>query len=147
MLRDGASLFSSPGATEVAILGLLAILLMAAGAWLFLSSRQTAAQREKRRRLIINRIGRMGDATIIDVRDCVLYYSYQVRGVAYTTSQDVTDLKQSLPEETSTLVGPAGIKYAPTNPANSIVICEQWSGLRPARLHFDSSLPKEKTGS
>jgi hypothetical protein len=120
------------GAFEVSMLAALAILLIAAGIWLFLSSRQTAAQRERRRRMIINRIGRMGDATIIDVRDCVLFYSYEIRGVAYTTSQDASEFKDQLPAETSNLVGPAGMKYSSNNPANSIVICEEWSGLRPA---------------
>jgi hypothetical protein len=28
------------------------------------------------------------------------------------------------------LIGPASLKYAPRNPANSILICERWSGLR-----------------
>ena len=112
-------------------LALLAILLIAAGVWLYLSSRQTAAQRERRRRLAISRTGRMGDAMIVDVRDCVLFYSYEVRGVAYTTSQDASDLQDRLPPDTSTLVGPAGLKYSSGNPANSIVICEEWSGLRP----------------
>ena len=72
----------------------------------------------------------MGDATIIDVRDCILFYSYEVRGVAYTTSQDASELKNLLPAETSTLVGPTALKYSSNNPANSIVICEEWSGLR-----------------
>jgi hypothetical protein len=122
---------SSGGALEVTILAALAIVLIAAGIWLFLNSRQTAAERERRRRMIINRTGRMGDATIIDVRECILFYSYEIRGVAYTTSQDASEFKHQLPLETSNLIGPAGIKYSSKNPANSIVICEEWSGLRP----------------
>ena len=123
---------SSGGAIEVSMLAALAVLLIAAGIWLFLSSRQTVAERERRRRMTINRIGRMGDATIIDVRDCVLYYSYEIRGVAYATSQDASEFKHLLPAETSNLIGPVGMKYSSNNPANSIVICEVWSGLRPA---------------
>jgi hypothetical protein len=126
----------SRGAVEVAMLAALAVLLIAAGIWLFLGSRQTPAQREKRRRLFINRTGRMGDATIIDVRDCMLFYSYEVRGVAYTTSQDASEFKHQLPLETSNLVGPTSLKYSSRNPANSIVICEEWSGLRPAAPQF-----------
>jgi hypothetical protein len=122
---------SSGGALEVSMLAALAIVLVAAGIWLFLNSRQTAAQREQRRRIAVNRTGRMGDATIIDVRDCILFYSYEIRGVAYTTSQDASEFKHQLPIETSNLIGPAGIKYSSKNPANSIVICEEWSGLRP----------------
>ena len=145
MPHAGASALFSGGAIEASILGLAAVLLIALGAWLFLNARQTAAQREQRRRLMVNRIGRMGDATIDDVRGDILYYSYQVGGVAYTTSQDASDLKELLPQETSVLVGPAGLKYSPQNPANSIVICEKWSGLRPAPLQFQESDIKEKS--
>ena len=147
MFDAGASVFVSGGAVELSILGLAAILLMAWGAWLFLGSRQTAAQRERRRRLAVNRTGRMGDATIIDVRDCILYYSYELRGVSYTTSQDASEFKQMLPSETSVLIGPAGIKYSPGNPANSIVICEEWSGLRQGTLQFQESHTKENSHS
>src|SRR5258708_4417670 len=129
MPHPGASRLFSGGAVAIILLGLVAILLMVLGVFVFLSARQTAAQREKRRRLMVNRTGRMGDATISDVRDSVLYYSYVVRGVAYTTSQDASDLKQLLPPDTSVLIGPAGLKYAPGNPGNSILICEERTGL------------------
>src|SRR5437867_13231599 len=134
MSNASAIFLVSGGAVEILILSSLAILLMSWGVWLLLGSRQTAAQRERRRRLTVNRTGRMGDATIIDVRDCVLYYSYEVRGVAYATSQDATEFKHMLPPDTSVLIGPVGLKYASGNPANSIVICEEWSGLRQTPL-------------
>src|ERR1700674_3685008 len=127
---------SSGSVLELAMLAALALLLIAAGIWLFLNSRQTVAQREQRGRITINRSGRMGDATIINVRDCVLFYSYEVRGVAYTTSQDASEFKQTLPAETSHLIGPVGIKYCPNNPANSIILCEEWSGVRAAAPQF-----------
>jgi hypothetical protein len=142
MLDAGGGLLSTT-AMEVSLLGALAVVLMLAGAWIFLSSRQTAAQREKRRRLIVNRKGRMGDAMIVDVRDCILFYSYEVRGVAYTTSQDVSEFKQALPAETSYLIGPVGIKYCSNNPANSIILCEKWSGLRTATPQFQWIAAKE----
>ena len=83
----------------------------------------------------------MGDATITDVRDRVLYYSYQVRGVAYTASQDVSPLLERLPGDLSMLIGPSGLKYDPRNPANSILMCEEWSGWR-AR-HLAASTPPQ----
>jgi hypothetical protein len=143
MSKAGASVLLSGGSVEVAVLGLVALLLIAFGAWLFVSSRQSAAQREQKRRLTVNRTGRMGDATIVDVRDYVLYYTYQVRGVAYATSQDASEFHHLLPPDTSILIGPVGLKYSPNNPANSIIVCEQWSGLRPAALQFQDSHPKE----
>jgi hypothetical protein len=146
MLHAGGG-WMSTGALEVTLLSLLAIVLMAAGGWVFFSSRQTAAQREKRRRLAVNRTGRMGDATIVDVRDCVLFYSYEVRGVAYTTSQDASEFKQRLPAETSHLIGPVGLKYSSNNPANSIIICEVWSGLRLPAVHFQWMQAEEESHS
>src|SRR6266851_3023669 len=101
MPRAGLSILLPGGAVEVAILGLIAILLMAGGVWLFLNSRQTAAQRERRRRLAVNRRGRMGDATIVDVREYVLYYTYEVRGVSYTTSQDASEFRHMLAADTT----------------------------------------------
>ena len=144
MSKPVASFLWQGGRVELAVLALIALLLIAGGAWLFVSSRQTAAQRERRRRLTVNRIGRMGDATIIDVRDDVLYYAYEVRGVAYSTSQDASDFHSTLPRDTSVLIGPAGLKYSPGNPANSIVICEHWSGLRP---QFQENNLKENSRS
>ncbi len=135
----GASILAPGGAVELSFLTFLAILLIAGGVVLFLGSRQTAAQREKRRRLTLSKTGRMHDAMIIDVRDCLLYYSYEIRGVAYTTSQDASDFKDLLPRETSALIGPVGMKFAPKNPANSIVICEEWSGLRSITLQFQET--------
>jgi hypothetical protein len=125
-----ASILMPGGAVELLILAFVAVLLIVVGVWLYLNSRQTPSQRERRRRLTISRSGRMGDAMIIDVRECVLFYSYEVRGVAYTTSQDATDFRDLLPADTSVLIGPSGLKYSSGNPANSIVICEEWSGLR-----------------
>ena len=144
MSKSGASSLWPGGAVELAVLGLVALLLIAGGVWLFFSSRQTAAQRERKRRLTVNRMGRMGDATIIDVREDVLYYIYEVRGVSYSTSQDASEFHNMLPPDTSVLIGPAGLKYSPGNPANSIVICERWSGLRP---QYQESHLKENTRS
>jgi hypothetical protein len=146
MSRAGA-IFLISGALEVTILGALAVIMMVAGAWVFLRSRQTAAQRERKRRLAIHLNGRMGDATIIDVRDCILFYSYEVRGVAYATSQDATEFRHLLPPETSILGCPVGMKYVSNNPANSIVICEEWSGLRQPAPQIQATRAKESSHS
>ena len=130
---------------EVTLLGAFAIVLMAVGTWLLRRSRVTAAQREKKRRTRIYRTGRMGDANVIDVRDSVLFYEYEISGVAYTTSQDASDFRDRLPAEVAHLIGPAGIKYDSKNPANSIIICEEWSGLRPGPLQFQPMPLKEGT--
>ena len=43
----------------------------------------------------------------------MLYYTYEVRGVEYSTSQDASDFHDMLPPDTSVLIGPAGLKYSP----------------------------------
>jgi hypothetical protein len=52
--------------------------------------------------------------------------------VEYTACQDLADLQSLLPSDRWSAIGPASIKYDPRNPANSIVLCEEWSGLRTA---------------
>lgn len=78
----------------------------------------------------MNRRGRMGEALITDSEGSLLHYKYTVGGVTYNATQDVSPLRERLPSDLTSLIGHATMKYAPSNPANSIVICEYWSGLR-----------------
>lgn len=117
----------------LALLGLLLLAALAAGILAYLQSRTDPVARERRRRLEVNSRGRIAEAVITEVRDDSLYYSYTVRGVQYTASQDITSLRSLLPEDTAILVGPATLKYSVENPANSILVCEEWSGLQRVR--------------
>jgi hypothetical protein len=87
-------------------------------------------KRERKRRLDLNRYGRLGDVMVTEATEAMLYYSYSVRGVQYEASQDVSGLRHLLPPEPERLFGHASLKYSPQNPGNSILICEEWSGLR-----------------
>jgi hypothetical protein len=87
-------------------------------------------KRERRRRLDLHQHGRLGDALITEASPEMLYYSYSVGGVQYEASQDVSGLRELLPPEPERLIGPASLKYSSRNPANSMLICEEWSGLR-----------------
>lgn len=118
---------------QIAALCALAVLLLAFALWIPLRFRSTPEKREKRRRLWVNQRGRLGDATITEVVENAIYYSYSISGVAYTASQDIRCLHEYLPDEPGRLIGPASMKYTPRNPANSIVLCEEWCGLRTAR--------------
>ncbi len=71
----------------------------------------------------------MGDAQLVEFHDGYLFYSYAVRGVEYTASQDISRLQERLPGDLSS-VGAVSVKYDARNPANSIVVAENWSGLR-----------------
>ena len=119
----------SPSA-EIAALGGLAAILIAVAIIIALRVHGTPEKRERKRRLSVNRLGRLGDALITEASDAVIYYTYSIRGVQYTASQDVSALREKLPAEPDRLIGIASLKYAPNNPANSILICEEWSGLR-----------------
>jgi len=92
--------------------------------------RRNPKDKEKRRRLQVNQVGRLGDATITEVQENTIFYEYSVRGVLYTASQDVAQLREQTPVELERLIGPVMLKYSPQNPANSIILCEEWSGLR-----------------
>ena len=60
----------------------------------------------------------------------LLVYKYDVAGVTYEASQDVTHLRQFIDVYSCRLGLPASVKYDPHNPGDSIVISETWSGLR-----------------
>jgi hypothetical protein len=121
--------------TEAVTLGLVVVLaalgtLLGIRAWR--NSRPTPAERERRRRHALASLGKMGDANLVDLRDNLVFYSYDVRGVEYTASQDVSELQNLLPPDLSSAVGAIYVKYDARNPANSIVLAEEWSGLRTA---------------
>lgn len=93
--------------------------------------RVTPEERERRRRRLVYLHGRPGNAIITEVRDGVIGYTYRVGRIEYTAFQDVRALEALLPADPATLIQrPATLKYLPGNPANSILLCEQWSGLQ-----------------
>ncbi|HEY3928966.1 MAG TPA: hypothetical protein VGL89_11350 [Candidatus Koribacter sp.] len=107
-------------------------------AWLSRSKRQKP-DREQERRLRLSRNGRLTVGTALDVQEScdteerviqLLIYRYDIAGVAYEASQDVTHLRQFIDVHSCRLGLPASVKYDPHNPSNSIVISETWSGLR-----------------
>jgi hypothetical protein len=106
------------------------VALIGIGIYVLIRVRRNPKDKEKRRRLAVNESGRLGDATITEVEGNNVFYEYSVRGVVYTASQEVTQLLDRLPTEPGRLYGPASIKYTTNNPANSIIICEEWSGVR-----------------
>jgi hypothetical protein len=112
------------------MLAVVVAALAAAGAYILIRIRRKPKDKEQRRRLTVNSQGRLGDATITEVQENIIFYSYSVRGVVYTASQDISQLREQIPTDLERLIGPVSLKYSPTNPANSIIICEEWSGLR-----------------
>ena len=120
----------SPG-TKLILLGAVGAGTVGFGVRLALRLMQSNPEkRERKRRLELHRHGRLGDALITEATEAMLYYSYSVRGVQYEASQDLSGLRHLLPVEPERLIGPASLKYSSKNPGNSILICEEWSGLR-----------------
>jgi hypothetical protein len=105
------------------------------------ANKKTPDDLERDRRTMINDVGRITDGTVIDAQEIegdaegngaaqLVIYTYDVGGVAYEASQDVTTLRQWVDLHTCRIGLPASIKYDPKHPGNSIVISESWSGLR-----------------
>jgi hypothetical protein len=123
----------------VAVIALLAII----GFRVWKASRVTPEERERKRRAMLVLRGKMGDAVLVEVRDDLLFFTYSVRGVEYTASQDISAMKDRVPQDLSS-IGAVAVKYLPENPANSIVLAEDWTGLRlgNARLGHSPSEPR-----
>ena len=111
--------------------------IVAISIWLY-KRRKTPDQREKERRLRISESGRITVGTVVDVHEMsgqsgqiqLLIFRYDVAGVSYEASQDVTHLRHLVDLHTCRIGLPTSIKYDPANPGNSIVVAETWSGLR-----------------
>jgi hypothetical protein len=91
------------------------------------------------RRTWLSSVGRITDGTVIDVQEIttpenrpatMLIYQYDVAGVSYEASQDVTYLRQWINLHSCRLGLPTSVKYDSRNPGNSMVITEGWIGLR-----------------
>ena len=94
-------------------------------------SRITPEERERRRCAHLVAAGKITDATLVEVGESLVFYSYSVGGMEYTASQDITRFKSD-PAVDFSGVSAMSVKYDPRNPANSIVLAEEWSGLRRA---------------
>lgn len=100
--------------------------------------KKSPEEHERERRELLDRIGRIIDGTVIDVAELnanepnasqLLIYNYDVAGVQYEASQDVTHLRQYVDLHSCRIGVPTSVKYDPQNPGNSIVVSERWTGL------------------
>jgi hypothetical protein len=109
------------------------------GYFLFRRKPKSAEELERKRREFIDTVGRITDGTVIDVQELpfdgqraatMLIYQYDVAGVSYEASQDITYLRQWVNLHSCRLGLPTSVKYDPQNPGNSQVVSERWMGLR-----------------
>lgn len=94
--------------------------------------RPTAEELERRRRLAVYTHGRIIDGLVTDIDGDIIHFAYSVNGADYRATQNVSSVRGKLPPAPHRAIGPATLKYMVRNPANSIVVCEEWSGLREA---------------
>ena len=101
--------------------------------------KKTADEIERDRRDWLIQVGRITDGMVIDVQELasngrsaatMLIFQYDVGGVSYEASQDVTYLRQWVNLHSCRLGLPTSVRYDPQNPGNSIVVSEKWMGLR-----------------
>ena len=129
---------------------LAASVLCAAGvaAYFIFRRRPTPEEIERDRRAELVRSGRIIDGTILDVSDLdggntssadedappsevrFILYKYAIGGVEYECSQDVSTLRDYFSPEDLRLSFPCSVRYDVHHPENSIIIAENWSGLR-----------------
>ena len=113
-------------------------------------------EEERKRRLYLNQIGRIAEGQIVELvehppepktarkglfgasaqplKDMrprhLVSYSYLISGVTYHTAQDITGLESQVRLERLVAGQPASIKYDASNPSDSILVADDWSGLR-----------------
>jgi len=111
------------------------------GAYALLRNKpKSADELERERRAWLEGAGRITDGTVIDVQELaaqeerrsavMLIYKYDVAGVSYECSQDVTYLRHWINLHSCRLGLHTSVKYDPQNPGNSLVVSENWMGLR-----------------
>jgi hypothetical protein len=111
---------------------------------------------ERKRRLHLNQIGRITEGQVVELAEHrqerpaerkalfrsparplvgnqlrhLVSYSYAISGVTYHTAQDITGLEGQIRFERLVAGQPASVKYDPSNPVDSILVADDWSGLR-----------------
>ncbi|MBZ5526706.1 MAG: hypothetical protein LAN71_02230 [Acidobacteriia bacterium] len=133
-----------------------ALLIFGSVVYALFRSPEDTEEAERRRRLHLNRIGRIAEGQIVDLVEQAeeipaargglfrsnpaagkaplkrkhVWYSYSISGVTYQTAQDITGLDSQVQHDRLVPGHPASVKYDAANPTNSILVADDWSGLR-----------------
>ena len=137
-------------------MGGAAIAAVAMIVYAFLRPEVNPEAEERRRRLHLNQIGRIAEGQVVDLVENppepqkprkslfgigarpllelrprhLVSYSYSISGVVYHTAQDITGLESQVRLDRLVPGQPASVKYDPSNPVDSILVADDWSGLR-----------------
>lgn len=122
--------------SAIAASGAISAVMAAVLYFLHKRHRKSDAERERDRRIALNRIGRMTDGSLTETLDsndssgsALIFYCYSISGVEYSAAQDVSCLRGAIPSGAHLPGETVIVKYDRQRPSNSIVICEEWSGL------------------
>jgi hypothetical protein len=129
--------------SEWQIASIAACASMAAGGALWWLNREhlTLDELELERREMLLSYGRIVDGMLLDGFEVtspdgttrnMLLYQYEIAGVIYECSQDITLLSETIDPKKVKLGMPCSIRYQPGSPENSLIVAERWSGLREA---------------
>ena len=132
------------------------VAVLALARYVFFQTPENQDALERRRRLRLNQIGRIAEGQVVEFAEhapqpipapkkfskpqpqtqldgrarTLVSYSYAISGVTYHTAQDVTGLESQIRFERLVTGHPASVKYDPANPSDSILVADDWSGLR-----------------
>jgi len=118
-----------------------------------------AEEIERERRLALVKTGRIIDGTVLDIANVteqqsghpgglqLILYKYEIAGVVYECSQDVSALRNFLDIHSCRLGFPCSIRYDSHQPENSIVVAENWTGLRETATPFPLRKPARNPGA
>jgi hypothetical protein len=146
VLRNSSDWEIAAGSVILAALG-------ATGLWLLLRKRPTAEELERARRQFLVQSGRLVDGMLLDVTEIqaedgrpltLLIYNYRIGGVNYECSQDISSLSGIVDAAQVRAGFPCTVRYQPGNSQNSVVVAEEWTGLRaglPVLPQFDDPDP------
>jgi hypothetical protein len=136
------------GGAAAAALGMIA--------YAFFRPAEEPEQQERKRRLHLNQIGRIAEGQVVELVEHppvpketrktlfgsgshtlgnlaprhLVSYSYSISGVTYQTAQDITGLEGQIRFGRLVAGQSASVKYDPSNPTDSIIVADDWSGLR-----------------
>ena len=148
ILASDWKLILTMGAAAVAAISMIA--------YAFFRPTEHPEDAERKRRLHLNQIGRIAEGQVVEFAEHppeppapkkvafgsrarpvahdgprhLVSYSYAISGVTYHTAQDITGLEGQVRFERLVTGQPASIKYDPANPSDSILVADDWSGLR-----------------
>ena len=128
---------------------------MAMIAYAFFRPAVDPEEAERKRRLHLNHIGRIAEGQVVELAEHqaapqpprrlfrarqqqlaenrprqLVSYSYAISGVTYHTAQDITGLESQVQFDKLMAGQQASVKYDPSNPSDSILVADDWSGLR-----------------